>query len=263
MPKKLTFEYVKQKFTLAGCELLDGDYVDAKTKMKYKCACGGLSEITWSDFSQGKRCANCGGTKKFTIDNARQTFAAYQCVLLENVYCNNRTQMLYICSCGNKSTTTLTNLKKGQRCRKCGVERITGDKHYRWITNRQLVQRRKSFIARCRNLLIKSYKKDSDKVIANLGYTPNDLRSHIRNHAQFESILGKINIDHIFPIKAFLDHGLCDLCLINCLDNLQPLSESENKRKNRKYDKQEFLSWLKSKKIVTYQPPLDEYVVVE
>jgi len=44
----------------------------------------------------------------------------------------------------------------------------------------------------------------------------------------------------IFPIKAFAEHGISDLKLINSLDNIRPISGVENCRKNAKYSKEEF-----------------------
>ena len=60
----------------------------------------------------------------------------------------------------------------------------------------------------------------------------------------------KWEVDHVFPIKAFLDYGISDLKIINCLDNLQPLSEYDNCSKNAKYDCVEFEKWLVSKKVL-------------
>ena len=54
-----------------------------------------------------------------------------------------------------------------------------------------------------------------------------------------------VSIDHIFSIKAFVDYGISDISLINCLENLQPISSYENISKNAKYNKQEFEVWLR------------------
>jgi hypothetical protein len=60
------------------------------------------------------------------------------------------------------------------------------------------------------------------------------------------------HIDHIFPIKAFIDHGITDLSIINDLDNLRPLSKKENLSKNAKYDKDKFMKWLSTKIVADY-----------
>lgn len=44
-------------------------------------------------------------------------------------------------------------------------------------------------------------------------------------------------IDHIFPLKAFVDYGILDVRLANCLENLQPMIGKENVSKSAKYDR--------------------------
>jgi hypothetical protein len=51
-------------------------------------------------------------------------------------------------------------------------------------------------------------------------------------------------VDHIFPVQAFLDHGILDLKLINHLSNLRPMPGKENLSKADKYDEKEFTEWL-------------------
>lgn len=57
------------------------------------------------------------------------------------------------------------------------------------------------------------------------------------------------HIDHIFPLKAFVDYGILDPALANCLENLQPMLGKENISKSAKYDKFSFENWLESKGI--------------
>ena len=80
-----------------------------------------------------------------------------------------------------------------------------------------------------------------------LGYTPQELQDHILNHPDFEKVKNGIwHVDHYFPIKAFLDHEIFDLSIINDLDNIRPLNGIENLSKADKYDKNEFEEWLKN-----------------
>lgn len=67
-----------------------------------------------------------------------------------------------------------------------------------------------------------------------LGYTSQELRSHIESQfmpgMSWEN-LGEWHIDHIRSIKSFLDDGITDPKIINALSNLQPLFAIENLRK--------------------------------
>jgi hypothetical protein len=59
-----------------------------------------------------------------------------------------------------------------------------------------------------------------------------------------------MHIDHIFPIQAFIDFGLCEtehIKIINSLENLQPLDAFDNLSKSDKYDKEEFIKFLQTK----------------
>lgn len=81
----------------------------------------------------------------------------------------------------------------------------------------------------------KKYKRTTDY----LPYTTEDLVLHLES--QFQEGMswdnyGEWHIDHIKPIKAFIDEGVTDPAIINALDNLQPLWASENMSKGAKYD---------------------------
>lgn len=68
-----------------------------------------------------------------------------------------------------------------------------------------------------------------------LGYTPDKLRQRIEY--QFQPGMSWDNrsdwhIDHIKPVKAFLDQGVTDPSIINALCNLRPVWARENLVKN-------------------------------
>jgi len=77
----------------------------------------------------------------------------------------------------------------------------------------------------------------SDRTSNMLGYTKEDLRDHIekkfKDGMSWEN-RGKWHIDHIVPIKHFLDNGIDDPKIINSLSNLQPLWAEENLAKSSK-----------------------------
>lgn len=43
--KKLTLDFVKEEFKKQNCELLETEYINAHTKIKYKCKCGNDMEL--------------------------------------------------------------------------------------------------------------------------------------------------------------------------------------------------------------------------
>ncbi len=94
-------------------------------------------------------------------------------------------------------------------------------------------------------------RRKTAKTYVLLGYGPTELKSHLEKHPNWPTVKnGKWHLDHVFPIKAFLDYGIDEISVINCLDNLQPLAEFCNLSKGFKYDKDAFESWLQSRQLI-------------
>ena len=166
---------------------------------------------------------------------------------LESEYQNNYTPMAYKCVCGRSSKIRLFCLLKGQRCDGCDPGR--GPTHYKWIPDRAEALLRRRVRSRYGDLVrsvLKSLgisKKHKSSEI--LGYTRQEFLEHIQSFSDWPEISkGKWHIDHIFPIQAFIDHGINDVRLVNCLENLRPLLAFDNLSKGDKYDKTTFLAWV-------------------
>lgn len=123
--EKSNFKDVKQYFRDHGCELLEKEYINTKTKMRYKCNCGNTSEIIFNSFKRGCRCKKCAKNESFTFEYVKQYFKEQNCELLEKTYINNYTKMKYICQCGEKSKICFSKFKIGRKCKKCGIKKHT------------------------------------------------------------------------------------------------------------------------------------------
>jgi hypothetical protein len=69
---------------------------------------------------------------------------------------------------------------------------------------------------------------------------------------------GNFSIDHIFPITAFVEHGLCSdeyIKIVNCFENLQPMDKRLNSSKGCKYDPVKFIEFLISKNVMPIKNP--------
>lgn len=73
--EKLTYDFVKTYFQQQNCELLESEYTNSYTKMKYKCQCNNESSITWDNFKQGYRCIKCGYDKQ---ESSKKLFKEYE-----------------------------------------------------------------------------------------------------------------------------------------------------------------------------------------
>jgi hypothetical protein len=137
---------------------------------------------------------------------------------------------------------------------KCGAKKRSGIHNNNWRQDRDQLVIEQKFSRKTRtilnNCLFKLKIKKTDTTHKILGYSSNDLYKYITNHANWDRVKDiQYNIDHIFPIKAFIDYQIFDIKLINCLDNLRPIAATENLKKNDRYCKKEFEKWLISKQI--------------
>lgn len=253
-PTKFIFNDVKSIFENAGCKLLENNYKSAKTKLKYKCRCGRIAHTDLGHFARrGHRCGYCGTArqKKYTLKEAKQIFKDSGCELLVEEYNRSNSPMLYRCSCGTISNICLKSfLHQKSRCKQCGIAKESGENNCNWIKDRQQKKINDLFRKRCRNILHKALKaiklNKTAPTYTLLGYKYADLKNRITTHPNFTQ-LKDWHIDHIFPIAAFVENNVCDISIINCLENLRPMSGVENLKKCAKYNKQDFEFWLKTK----------------
>lgn len=123
-----------------------------------------------------------------------------------------------------------------------------------WIADRKQKRLNDLFRKKCYKALSSTLKAINKEKVGRttelLGYTPKQLQEHVEKHPNWTSVKdGNWHLDHISPIAAFTEHNINDISLINCLDNLQPVSQAENNYKWATYDKRKFQKWLKLRKI--------------
>lgn len=263
MSVRFTYEYVYNYFLDNGYKLLSKKYINARTHLKYKCPNNHYGKIIFDSFKRGTRCNTCSrkivaNNQTLNIDYVKNVFKENGCELKEDKYHNSKTPMVYQCSCGNISSINFNNFKQGKRCQKCSVKRRSGDNHYQWIKDRDIQKKHFKLRQRCYKLLRYPFVLiNQNKEISNrdlYGYNTEELIKYIKNHPNWEYIKDEEwQIDHIFPIKAFLDFDILDPVLINSLDNIQPILRSDNAKKAGNYKPEEFKDWLKTKGIVIYE----------
>lgn len=140
LSRRYTYEKVKKIFIDSNCELLSDKYDGFSSKLKYKCICGSVSRITLTNFNRGHRCKKCqyekiGEKMTFSYNYVKKVFKDGGGVLLSKKYKNANSLLEYRCSCGNISKITLAHFSQGGRCKKCGIEKISGENNYCWNYN--------------------------------------------------------------------------------------------------------------------------------
>lgn len=251
--KKHTLEHIKEEYKKHGCELLDLLYKNNRTKMKFKCSCGNIYHKSFDNFQVSPRCRRCANKAiaedhKHNPEEVKQFFANNKCELLEG-YKDTRLPIKYKCECGNVSKISFDNFKHGKRCQQCKKNKLSGKNHWNWKSNRHAIQEAKTIRKKCYKAVRSTIQKigtiKNDKVHNLLGYTPADLQKHLSQFSIWPTLQnGQWHLDHIFPIQAFIDFNIIDIKLINCLDNLQPLTPKDNLSKNDTYDASQFKKWL-------------------
>lgn len=226
MAVRLTQIEAEEEFKKYGCELLD-NYKNNNTKMKFKCSCNNIGNVSLNKLQQGRKCDICKHrnykkARRSPQENINQYFLDNNCECLD-VYENGHKPMKYKCSCGNIAYISYQNFRRGQRCKECCIKKRSKENHWNWNEDRSKIS----------------------------------LRDHLQNasYAYKKRYRKKYNIpyksgaeiDHIFPICAFIEYEICDLDIINSEDNLQVLSKKENGTKAGNYDKFLFENYLINK----------------
>lgn len=263
---KYTQEQVERIFASRGFVLKDR-YHGSNISCMAVCSCGQLTDITLTRVLQGGSCKQCGiqkraQTRMHSQEFIEQQFKAQGCELLD-MYKGADIPVKYRCSCGRVSFIRYSNFSKGNRCKQCGFKKISigqiGNKNPVWNPDREQVEQNNKIAKQLWTLLWSClYRVGGQKeghTFEQLGYTAQELDSHLRSFPRFAylEVTKTLAIDHIFPVKAFVDHGIFDSKIICALANLQPLSRQENMQKGDLYNEDQFLQYCQEHDLVVQQ----------
>lgn len=253
MSRKHTYNEVKNFFKDYGCVLIEKEYKDNKKLMKYVCICGNEAFISLHSLLQGRKCFSCSGKKKHTIEEMQKAFELKDCKLLTKEYKNAFQKLQYICKCGTNTSICWNRFQQGQTsCPKCISKMSKKETHWKWNPDREALKTKKKIANKIRWalrwVLTQCGTKKLSKTHEILGYSFQQLFEHLSKFPNWEKLSKQEewHLDHVFPISAFLKHGIIDPKIINCLENLQPLSKQDNFSKADKYNKEDFQKFVQS-----------------
>ena len=133
MPK-LTIEQMVEVAEERGGECLSKEYVDNRTKLKWKCKEGHVWKATPHDVKDGKTwCVICSIEKrsqkrKLTINEMQKIAKSRGGICLSKNYINARTKLKWKCKKGHVWENTPDNIKRGQWCPYCFFESLAKNK---------------------------------------------------------------------------------------------------------------------------------------
>ena len=119
MSRKLTIEFIRSEFEKEGWVLMSREYIDSKTPLKYICSKGHYGLIAWGSWQQGRRCNECAGNKKLTIDFIKKEFEKEGWTLISKEYINANQKLKYICPNGHRGSIRWGDWQQGKRCPYC------------------------------------------------------------------------------------------------------------------------------------------------
>lgn len=136
--RKYSIDDIRLEFERVGLILLESDYINNVTPMKYICECGRESRISYAHFLEGKRCKQCGFKK--TADKQRYDFTYVTLVcnnrgfkLLDGKYFGaNRPMEVECLKCRKTSAKTFSWIKRGSKCIHCHIQENRGENHASW-----------------------------------------------------------------------------------------------------------------------------------
>lgn len=129
MPKKLTYEYVKNYIESFGYTLLSTEYKNNKSKLLIKCPKGHEFDMGFTSFKdQQSRCPICyeehrGDVNRLSYKDVKGYIESFGYKLLSTEYINNRTKLLTECPNGHKYEVIFDSFQQGHRCPICNISK--------------------------------------------------------------------------------------------------------------------------------------------
>jgi hypothetical protein len=123
--QRIPYELVNNIFINRNCTLMSAEYINAKTKLIYKCnKCGIIIENSLDNFKHNKYPCKCyynptGQNTPHKYEYVQSCFESEGHTLLTYQYINSRQRLRYMCSNGHVNTIRFDDFKKGSRCKTC------------------------------------------------------------------------------------------------------------------------------------------------
>ncbi|MDP2908464.1 MAG: hypothetical protein Q8N77_01530, partial [Nanoarchaeota archaeon] len=124
LSRRLSIEEMKKLAKNRGGECLSTDYINSKTKLRWRCKKNHVWEAIPSSIKRGLWCPVCGGTKKLSISEMIKLAKKRKGMCLSKKYIDNKTKLKWQCRKGHIWTATPNNIKNNSEwCPTCSKNR--------------------------------------------------------------------------------------------------------------------------------------------
>lgn len=261
-----------------GMTLLSSEWVTTNSPVDFICHCGRQYVMTPEKLRMGGSCRHCQLEKirigvSTPYDVLKEIFEKEGCQIDDTNYRIGR-KIKYTCSCGNKSSISMSNFKRGHRCYQCGVRKQAilnkqwWDKNGRKTHDEKRAHRNEyirlkrlndiNFAISCRmrgrlnSILQKQNLCKSDTTMKLVGCSWKELKDYLEK--QFTEGMswerfGEMDVDHIIPLAAFDLSDEEERVRAFHYTNLQPMWRHEHRTKLDKLPNGKRISVLKKSQI--------------
>jgi len=121
MSKKLTMKEMQEIAKSRGGECISKEYINERTKIKWKCKDGHIWKATPTNVKRGTWCPYCVGHAKDTIEGMRELAKSKEGICLSEEYLGTHTKLKWRCKEGHVWEATPHSVKQGKWCSKCSA----------------------------------------------------------------------------------------------------------------------------------------------
>jgi uncharacterized Zn-finger protein len=123
---KLTMEELQRIAEEKGGACLSKEFIDYKTKLRWRCEEGHVWEAVPYSIKIGQWCPYCAGKAKLTIEEMQKLAASRNGQCLSKKYINSYTKLKWKCKKGHKWEARPVSIKAGRWCPYCaGKAKLT------------------------------------------------------------------------------------------------------------------------------------------
>jgi hypothetical protein len=131
---KYTIKEAKEIFNSRGYELLETEYKNVNTKMKYICYKHKDKSLSISlhNLMNNKGCPYCGGNPRYLYEEVKEEFKLRGYELISKEYTDSHSKLDYVCPVHAEEINSIsfTSLLNGNGCKYCGLRK--GEKNGMW-----------------------------------------------------------------------------------------------------------------------------------